>query len=1022
MKKSLLICILAVMLCVSMLFAACAPSLEAATLESMKEILYQMYKGSNPTNTYKVTGMVASNGERANVQWSVNVTAGDENAVKVGEYDEESKQVTIEVDPEPATDVAYTLTATLVNEKGVAYKIDGEPVSVSFERSLTAFVINTYEEYLAACEADDGTIIRVRGYVTGVNADSGSSSKGSLWIRDAEGHGYYAYKPALDSSITASRESINAAFPVGAEVIISGPVNSTYGPQHKEGCEITKTGNTAPAGWNTPVDQTEAFGSADDMLDAESLQQYYGSIVTIKGVTLGQHETGTYNYYFTVNGVEYIFYMNIYLMDTEASNATAAKWVVGGKANLTGLVTTYNKKFQLYPYSPDCLEIIQEDLTDAQKVERAQANLTIADTAAEGDEITLPATGAEGTTITWALAEGKTYDFATLADGKLTITATPSSTTKIQLVATITCGSESATKALEVTVAGATFELINFAQAEEIALAQAHNTYTADKYYIMGTIKEVYNTTYGNMYIVDEHGNQFTIYGTYSADGSTRYDAMENAPVAGDVVIICGALGQYNGAAQIKNGWIVASYDVKTLEEAKTLGEAQEHNTYTADKYYLVAIVKEVYNTTYGNMYVKDAQGNEFTVYGTYDATGANRYDAMQKAPVAGDIVVVYGVLGQYNGTAQMKNGWIVVVGPAGVAPAPAHTCESVCPTCNKCTNTACTETACATKCEGHEGGGETPAPHTCESVCPTCNKCTNTACTETACADKCEGHQPAEKITTIAGALAAANGAEVELTGTVTEIYQAWNPQYNNVSFYISDGTSRILVFRTGTNAGIGDVVKVVGTVTPYNEINQVAQGSTTTIVTAHECTDFTPADCLNAAVCTVCGETSGEALGHTEANGEGKCDRCGADVGSATQQITASKTMAELITALGWTNATTKQSFNLDDKVSVKINGGSNTGKAYDGNHIRIYATDSPAGTITISVPAGYELVSVKISAQTGTYAELHLAGGSTDICNVVTAVSGQSVVLNSVKVGSDGKQVRVTAIEVVYVAVAQ
>ena len=115
MKKSLLICILAVMLCVSMLFAACAPSLEAATLESMKEILYQMYKGSNPTNTYKVTGIVASNGERANVQWSVNVTAGDENAVKVGEYDEESKQVTIEVDPEPATDVAYTLTATLVN-------------------------------------------------------------------------------------------------------------------------------------------------------------------------------------------------------------------------------------------------------------------------------------------------------------------------------------------------------------------------------------------------------------------------------------------------------------------------------------------------------------------------------------------------------------------------------------------------------------------------------------------------------------------------------------------------------------------------------------------------------------------------------------------------------------------------------------------------------------------------------------------------------------------------------------------
>ena len=33
------------------------------------------------------------------------------------------------------------------------------------------------------------------------------------------------------------------------------------------------------------------------------------------------------------------------------------------------------------------------------------------------------------------------------------------------------------------------------------------------------------------MYIVDEEGNQFTIYGTYSADGSTRYDKMDKKPV-----------------------------------------------------------------------------------------------------------------------------------------------------------------------------------------------------------------------------------------------------------------------------------------------------------------------------------------------------------------------------------------------------------------------------------------------------------------------------------------------------------
>jgi len=77
--------------------------------------------------------------------------------------------------------------------------------------------------------------------------------------------------------------------------------------------------------------------------------------------------------------------------------------------------------------------------------------------------------------------------------------------------------------------------------------------------------------------------------------------------------------------------------------------------------------------------------------------------------------------------------------------------------------------------------------------------------------------------------------------------------------------------------------------------------------------------------------------------------------------------------------------------------------------------------AGTITISVAEGYELVSVKISTLTGTYAFLNVEGVEGDISNTTTAVSGSSVVLNSVKNGSDGKQVRVTAIEVVYKAAA-
>ena len=68
----------------------------------------------------------------------------------------------------------------------------------------------------------------------------------------------------------------------------------------------------------------------------------------------------------------------------------------------------------------------------------------------------------------------------------------------------------------------------------------------------------------------------------------------------------------------------------------------------------------------------------------------------------------------------------------------PAHTCESKCAECGKCTDSACTESACADKCKGHQ---VTPPAHTCESKCAECGKCTNSACTESACADKCQGH-----------------------------------------------------------------------------------------------------------------------------------------------------------------------------------------------------------------------------------------------------------------------------------------
>ena len=130
------------------------------------------------------------------------------------------------------------------------------------------------------------------------------------------------------------------------------------------------------------------------------------------------------------------------------------------------------------------------------------------------------------------------------------------------------------------------------------------------------------------------------------------------------------------------------------------------------------------------------------------------------------------------------------------------HTCESVCPDCNKCTDADCNDSACSDKCQGH---------HECEHVCDECGKCTDTDCNETVCADKCEGHKVKDEwdeqyeIITIAEAIALAeaagqNGTEDRyyLRGTVKEML---NIAYGEMT--LADETGEIYVYGTYSNDG---------------------------------------------------------------------------------------------------------------------------------------------------------------------------------------------------------------------------
>jgi hypothetical protein len=209
--------------------------------------------------------------------------------------------------------------------------------------------------------------------------------------------------------------------------------------------------------------------------------------------------------------------------------------------------------------------------------------------------------------------------------------------------------------------------------AEAIAICQqAGTTETTEKYYVRGTITEISNEKYGNMTITDGTDSLF-IYGTYSADGSTRFDGLTDAPAVGDEVLLYGTLMNYNNTKpEMMNAWIIdfvkgeveppvfPDFDT-TLTIAEMLALPLSSGEITEGRYYVVATVKSVSKPEFGAMIIEDETGS-ISVYGSYSADGSVGYAQMENKPVKGDKVKLYVTVQNFNGTMEIKNAWIVEV------------------------------------------------------------------------------------------------------------------------------------------------------------------------------------------------------------------------------------------------------------------------------------------------------------------------------------------------------------------------
>ena len=236
-----------------------------------------------------------------------------------------------------------------------------------------------------------------------------------------------------------------------------------------------------------------------------------------------------------------------------------------------------------------------------------------------------------------------------------------------------------------------------------------------------------------------------------------------------------------------------------TIAEVIALGSSKEHNTYTEGKYYVTGVITEVYNTQYGNMKITDGEGNILTIYGTYSTDGSTRYDQLAVKPVAGDTVTIYGIVGQFNGTPQIKNGWIISPETAPEETNPEETTPE----------------------------GTTP-------------------------------EVPATLAEQIAEANKLANGAylsyESTMTGTVTGAIQESSYTAGTYKLTLTDGTNTVLLYFvpfTGTPVE-GCTVTVTGKLTAYNGSAQFDKTATATVegasvpeeTTPEETTPSTPAE----------------------------------------------------------------------------------------------------------------------------------------------------------------------------------
>jgi DNA/RNA endonuclease YhcR with UshA esterase domain len=169
----------------------------------------------------------------------------------------------------------------------------------------------------------------------------------------------------------------------------------------------------------------------------------------------------------------------------------------------------------------------------------------------------------------------------------------------------------------------------------------------AAQYRIVGHVTG-FNKYNNNFYLKDWSGEVYAYY--------VNTQGVENIAI-GDFVTVVGKRSEYNGTPQLPKGTLLEKYTASPeVSVADFLTKEDSKDVY----YKLTGTIDEIKNAQYGNINLKDANGDIVYVYGLlpgYGATGAAKQGLVEaKGLKVGDTITIVGNKASYKGDPQVGN------------------------------------------------------------------------------------------------------------------------------------------------------------------------------------------------------------------------------------------------------------------------------------------------------------------------------------------------------------------------------